>query len=277
MERQALKNTGETLEGIANTVIQNNTAKLSKADGKDVAKQMKEDILSWNEKVERGKELNPANMPADLVRTIVLGQDGKSGLAKLLHDKGERIHSKKKVADLISNVARFIPDEDLADINKAMSKYTNIQLGELTQEGKLNLRDLIAKEASEAGKGLAVFSQAKSLVNTGIVAAGGKNKKTIEEEMEEALNEVDKLKKAEPLKYGQSVWKRLLVSSPATTMINVAGFSQYYVGQTMADLFNSGMLGMKAMAQMAYSPEAARATMRQARALTAIQAQKMRN
>ena len=271
------EDTGETLEGIANTVIQNNTAKLSKADGKDVAKQMKEDILSWNEKVERGKELNPANMPADLVRTIVLGQDGKSGLAKLLHDKGERIHSKKKVADLISNVARFIPDEDLADINKAMSKYTNIQLGELTQEGKLNLRDLIAKEASEAGKGLAVFSNAKSLVNTGLVAAGGKNKKTIEEEMEEALNEVDKLKKAEPLKYGQSVWKRLLVSSPATTMINVAGFSQYYVGQTMADLFNSGMLGMKAMAQMAYSPEAARATMRQARALTAIQAQKMRN
>ena len=45
----------------------------------------------------------------------------------------------EKVADLISNVARFIPDEDLADINKAMSKYTNIQLGELTQEVNLIL------------------------------------------------------------------------------------------------------------------------------------------
>ena len=271
------EDTGETLEGVANSIIENNTAKLSKADSKDVAKQIKEDILSWNEKVERGKELNPANMPADLVKTIVLGQDGKSGLAKMLHDKGERIHSKKKVADLISNVARFIPEEDLVDINKAMSKYTDIQLGELTQDGNLNLRDLIAKEASEAGKSLAVFSQAKRVVNAGLVAAGGKNKKSIEEEMEEALGEVAVLKKAEPFKYGQSVWKRLLVSSPATTAINVAGFSQYYVGQTMADLFNSGMLGMKAMAQMAYSPEAARATMRQARALTAVQAQKMRN
>ena len=60
--------------------------------------------------------------------------------------------------------------------------------------------------------------------------------------MEEAFAEVDKLKKSEPLKYGQSVWKRLLVSSPATTMINVAGFGQYYVGQTVADLFNFGML-----------------------------------
>ena len=174
---------------------------------------------------------------------------------------------------------RFIPEEDLVEINKAMGKYTDLKLGEFAEDGRLDLRDLIAKEASQAGSSLAVFSQAKNLVNTGLVAVGDKNKRimTIEEEMEEALNEVDKLQKAEPFKYGQSVWKRLLVSSPATTMINVAGFSQYYVGQTVADLFNSGMLGMKAMAQAAYDPTAARETMRQARALTMMQAQKMRN
>ena len=274
-----LDETGDSLERIANSVINNNSAILSKKDSKAAAKKIKEDILSWNEKVERGKELNPANMPADLLRTIVLGEDGKSGLAKLLNEKGMKIHSKVKVADVISNVARFIPEEDLVEINKAMGKYTDLKLGELTEDGRLDLRDLIAKEASEAGKSLAVFSQAKRLVNTGLIAAGDKNKKSmsIEEEMEEALNEVDKLQKAEPLKYGQSVWKRLLVSSPATTMINVAGFSQYYVGQTMADFLNSGMLGMKAMAQALYDPTAARETMRQARALTMMQAQKMRN
>ena len=274
-----LDETGDSLERIANSVINNNSAILSKKDSKDAAKKIKEDILSWNEKVERGKELNPANMPSDLLRTIVIGEDGKSGLAKLLNEKGMKIHSKVKVADVISNVARFIPEEDLVEINKAMGKYTDLKLGELTEDGRLDLRDLIAKEASEAGKSLAVFSQAKNLVNTGLIAVGDKNKRimTIEEEMEEALNEVDKLQKAEPFKYGQSVWKRLLVSSPATTMINVAGFSQYYVGQTVADLFNSGMLGMKAMAQAAYDPTAARETMRQARALTMMQAQKMRN
>ena len=274
-----LDETGDSLERIANSVINNNSAILSKKDSKAAAKKIKEDILSWNEKVERGKELNPANMPSDLLRTIVIGEDGKSGLAKLLNEKGMKIHSKVKVADVISNVARFIPEEDLVEINKAMGKYTDLKLGELTEDGRLDLRDLIAKEASEAGKSLAVFSQAKNLVNTGLIAVGDKNKRimTIEEEMEEALNEVDKLQKAEPFKYGQSVWKRLLVSSPATTMINVAGFSQYYVGQTVADLFNSGMLGMKAMAQAAYDPTAARETMRQARALTMMQAQKMRN
>ena len=272
-----LDETGDSLERIANSVISNNSAILSKKDSKAAAKKIKEDILSWNEKVERGKELNPANMPSDLLRTIVIGEDGKSGLAKLLNEKGMKIHSKVKVADVISNVARFIPEQDLVAINKAMGKYTDLKLGEITEEGGLQLRDLIAKEASEAGKSLAVFSQAKRLVNTGLVAISDKNKKNIEDEMEEAFAEVNKLKKSEPLKYGQSIWKRLLVSSPATTMINVAGFGQYYVGQTVADLFNFGMLSMKAMAQSVNNPNAARETMRQARAYTQIQAQKMRN
>ena len=60
-------------------------------------------------------------------------------------------------------------------------------------------------------------------------------------------------------------------------MINVAGFSQYYVGQTMADLFNSSMLAFKALGQSTVNPNAARETMRQARALTMLQGQKMRN
>ena len=73
------------------------------------------------------------------------------------------------------------------------------------------------------------MSQARKLIDGGIVAAGDKNKRTFEDDIADAVREQNKMKKSEPLKYGQSVWKRLLVSSPATTMINVAGFSQYYV------------------------------------------------
>ena len=41
------EDTDEKLTRITNRIIQNNTAKLSKADGKDVAKQMKEAVDSW--------------------------------------------------------------------------------------------------------------------------------------------------------------------------------------------------------------------------------------
>ena len=134
-----------------------------------------------------------------------------------------KIPSNKKVSDVVTNVVRFIPEEDLVEINKGMGKYTDLKLGEISEDGGTELRDLLAKDISEAGKTLAVMSQARRLIDGGIVAAGDKNKRTMEDDIEDAVKEVEKMKKSEPLKYGQSVWKRLLVSSPATTMINVAG------------------------------------------------------
>ena len=269
--------TGTTLEGIANAVIDNNTAKLTAEESKEAAKLVKDTVKSWNEKVESGFEINTAVMPSDLVRTIVIGEDGKSGLAKLLHDKGMKITGQQKVSDVVTNVVRFLPEEDLVEINKGMKKYTDLQLGEITEDAGTELRDLLAKDISEAGRTLAVMSQARKLIDAGIVSVGDKNKRTFEDDIADAVREQNKMKKSEPLKYGQSVWKRLLVSSPATTMINVAGFSQYYVGQTMADLFNSSMLAFKALGQSTVNPNAARETMRQARALTMLQGQKMRN
>ena len=267
----------DTLGDVAESVLESNTPILSKKAGKEATEQILKDVEDWNKKVERGYKLETANMPSDLLYNIMLGADGKGGLAKLMHDRGMKIHSNKMTSDVVTNVVRFLPEEDLEKINKAMGKYTELTLGEVADTKLINLRDLIAKDLSEAGKSLAVMSQMKRIVNSGIVAAGDKTKKTLEDDIAEATKEVDQMNKSQPLKYGQSVWKRLLVSSPATTMINVAGFAQYYVGQTMADLFNSGMLSFKALAQSTYDMNAARQTMRQARAYTQVQAQKFRN
>ncbi len=266
-----------TLEDISKAVIESNSSILSRKDGKKVTKQMLEDIEAWNSKVDRGLKLETSVMPSDLFANIMLGADGRGGLAKLMNDRGLKIHSNKLTADVVTNVVRFLPEEDLVKINKAMGKYTELTLGEMADTKGINLRDLLAKDSSEAGKILNVLSQTKRIVNSGIVAAGDKTKKTLEDDIAEATKEVDKMNKSQPLKYGQSVWKRLLVSSPATTMINVAGFAQYYVGQTMADLFNFGMLSMKALSQSTYDTAAARETMRQARAYTQVQSQKFRN
>ena len=272
-----LEESTDTLGDIAKTVIESNSAILSRKDGKKVTKQMLEDIEAWNSKVDRGLKLETSVMPSDLFANIMLGSDGKGGLAKLMNDRGLKIHSNKLTADVVTNVVRFLPEEDLVQINKAMGKYTELTLGEMADTKGINLRDLLAKDSSEAGKILNVLSQTKRIVNSGIVAAGDKTKKTLEDDIAEATKEVDKMNKSQPLKYGQSVWKRLLVSSPATTMINVAGFAQYYVGQSMADLFNFGMLSFKALSQSTYDTAAARETMRQARAYTQIQSQKFRN
>jgi hypothetical protein len=139
--------------------------------------------------------------------------------------------------------------------------------------------DMLAKRINEAGKTLNVMSQVRKTLDAGIVASKDKIDAAVDDiDAKEAVGEeLQKMNKSDKYKYGQSVWKRLLVSSPATTALNIAGFSQYYAGQTMADLFNASTLGLKGLGQMAYNPKAAEETFRQARALTAIQGQKIRN
>ena len=40
--------------------------------------------------------------------------------------------------------------------------------------------------------------------------------------------------------YFQNVWRRALVSSVPTTAANIFGWSQYYLGSTVADMLNGG-------------------------------------
>ena len=269
---------GDPIEKVANNVIEEYSPILDKVETKAAADSIKKNVAEWNAKVERGKEATEATMPADLIKNIMFGSDGESGLVKIFKEKGFKLSRNKTVSDVITNVARFIPEEDLAAINKDMIKYTGIQLGELSETG-VQLGDLLAKDISTAGSILNVQSQVRKALDTTIVTASNKMQQTFDNiETKEAITrELKRAEKSEPFRYGQSVWKRLLVSSPATTMINVAGFSQYYAGQTLADIFNATFLTTKALGQAAYNPTAAKESLRQARILTVIQGQKMRN
>jgi hypothetical protein len=273
-----LDDTGDELEKISNNVIKELSPVFTGKQSKEAGDIMLKEIEAWNAKVERGGGFTADAMPAELIKNIMLGEDNKGGLAKLFKDSGYKLGREKHISDVMTNVARFLPDEELARINKEMTKYTGIKIGELT-ENKTALGDLLAKRINEAGKTLNVMSQVRKTLDAGIVASNERLAKTLDEiESKEAIGkELLKAKKSEPLKYGQSVWKRLLVSSPATTAVNVFGFGQFYVGQTMADLFNSGTLMLKGLGQLSVNRAGAQESFRQAAALRHIQAQKMRN
>ncbi len=273
------EDTTDPLERVSNNIIEEYTPIFNKKETKEAADLILEEAKSWNEKVAKGQQdFSNLTLPASLLKNIMLGKDSKSGLAKLFKDKGFKLARDKTVSDVITNVARFIPQRQLNQINKEMSKHTGIKLGDLTQDGT-ELGNLIAKDISSAGQVLNVMSQVRKVLDGTIVASSDKLAATFDEiETKEVLaRELKKANKAEPFKYGQSVWKRLLVSSPATTAVNVAGFTQFYVGQSLADLFNFTMLGIKGLGQMAIDPAAARESFRRAGVLTKIQGQKIRN
>lgn len=270
---------GDPLEGISNLILEENLPKLEKSGTDKAVDSTIDSIKSWKDKVKDGKAHDPNTLPEKLMREIVLGKDGKGGIVQAFKAAGYTFKSTDKISDVMTNFVRYLDDDQLKQINDALEASTGVTLGEVGEQA-IKLGDLLAFNASDAGSKLQIQSQFKKMVNANLTAANERIANQLDDDIaKEAIEaEMESAKKAEPLKYGQSVWKRLLVSSPATTAMNVAGFTQFYAGQTVADLFNATRLVVKGLGQGTIGYKSGmQESMRQARALTALQGQKIRN
>ena len=282
--KSGFEDTRTETEKLAQNTIDLYAPILKKADTPEAAKAIRKAADKWNAKVARGKKGRGKIDDSQLIREIMFGDvDGEiGGLVGVFRSKGYKVGKEVHISDVMTNVANSLTQKELKDINTSMSKHTGFKFGNLTG-ARVKLGDLMADRFSEAGKTLQIASQVSKTLNAGLLAAETKIKLQSgiiknAEESEITLADGTKMPKpAEPLRYGQSVWKRLLVSSPATTALNVAGFSQYYVGQTVADLFSSTALMTLGVAQSVTNRKAAQESFRQARALSSLQVQKIRN
>ena len=269
---------------------------------KQAAEQMKKDIRDWNTKVETGKKTFEGGdgnqiMPESLLSRIMLGYtpDGKEalgikgpvevgGLAKIFKDNGVKFSKKTKISDVMTNLLHYMDKDDLAEISQLFREHTNIEIGTL-HSLPVELGDVIAATVSGAGSTLSVMSQVRRVVDGGVVSGNELlvetlNSKEVQDELAKEFGQDIMAGKKTP-KYGayiQNIWKRLLVSSPATTAANVAGFAQFYGGQGVADLFSTGMLGIAGVgAATTGNKNLSKELFRQARVYKDIQAQKMKN
>lgn len=208
---------------------------LGEAGNKQAADDVLGQIRSWKDKWQSGRNafMNETT-EADLLKRIVLGSDGKGkkdGLVKLYRDTGLKVPANMRITDVITNIVHHMPQKELDEINAAL-KPLHITLGDMSTS-RATLADLVANESNRAGQVLNVFSQAKRLMDTNVAVADDVLREAtagvIEREAETAA-------KTQRLAYGQNIWRRLLVSSPATTAANVAGFSTYAVGSSLSDI-----------------------------------------
>ena len=237
-------------------------------------------ISTWEQKVARGTDMaGTTNAPVELLYEIMLGQDGRGGLAQVMRNKGVRITRNRTVSDVMTDLVAQLPPERLAEINAKLEPLTGLTLGETTGMN-LRLADLFAKDINVAGRTLNVMSQVKKTINGAVVHGSNlMDAAARRSDVEERVNtEMGKLQKAANVgMYMQSVWRRLLVSSPATSMINVAGYTQFSVGQSVADMFNAGTMMLNGLARGGNLTAKGRESLRLARVYSTIQAQKMRN
>ena len=124
------------------------------------------------------------------------------------------------------------------------------------------------------------MSQVRRTIDGGVVAGNEILKETLNsKELRDTLeSEFAVARKAKRFSYGQNVWKRMLVSSPATTSANVMGFGQFFSGQVVADTMSSGLLMVGAAGRYGIGDfKGAEKLVKQAKVYSQIQAQKMKN
>jgi hypothetical protein len=205
------------------------------------------------------------------------GASGLSDSRVKLEDARTRADQENLIRSALS------PDEidksvEIID-NAKLEPMTGLTLGETAGMGQ-RLSDLFSKDISVAGRTLNVMSQVKKTINGGVVHANNMMDTLARQDaVQDAINvEAGKIAQAGKVgQYVQSVWRRLLVSSPATSMINVAGYAQFSFGQTVADLFNAGTFALYGLARGGNLTAAGREALQSARVYSTIQAQKMRN
>lgn len=147
--------------------------------------------------------------------------------------------SEGNVTEQLGNFARNLPEESRKEIDDALVPL-GVNLGEMV--------DITSRYMNETGRSFNLNSQvAKVMKEVGALSAAKKaNNKAIVEGTE-ALGEEGSatadLPSPQVAKYVASLWRRLLVSHPATTMVNVVGWGQSYGARSLAEVLHGGVLG----------------------------------
>lgn len=275
----------EEMDTLLREVSRKQEAQKAAADFKFTPKQAKtagskilEVSRSWKDKVDAGKgRYSGFETPVEIIREVLLGKDGdgKSGLVKILIDDGVAVPKDMRISDFFTNLMQMLPKDQLKQINENI-KGLGITLGDTTQVAT-SIEDLFAKELSRGGQVLQVASQFRKYLDAATVYGDrviNGSITTINEK--EAIAE--NMKRARVFEYGQNVWKRMLVSSPATSAINIIGAAQYGMGQSLADLFASPVHYLAALGYGSVGNKAAaEQNFRAAKVYAGITGQRMRN
>jgi hypothetical protein len=242
---------------------------------KEAAKIIRDEADLWIAKVARGKDqFDDVPTSVDFLKNVMVGEDSKGGLVKLYKDNGVALPKGTIVSDVMTSLVQKLPQEQLDVINKQL-KPMGINLGETSQVAT-SLGDLLAVEISKSGQVLNVMSQVRKSIDAALLYGDTVLNKQVDviDAVEEEIAKADRAKVGQ---YGQSLWRRLLVSAPETTMANVYGFTTYYGIQTMADLLSSTGHIVYGLSRGGMKTEAGREAFRVARVYGQLQAQKMRN
>jgi len=226
------------------------------AMAKEMKEQFQKQMIDYKAAVERGLISTEDSLDLQKVaKTVLLGTADKENpglIIKFMKQAGILIDkSENAAADIHQMVsfARSLPEKQLDELDVTFKETLGKTYREFT--------DIMAHYASDSGSTLQTIRLAGDAINKQVTAEAVANK---------SINELAKApakkgakgaaKEYEPhvVKYVQSLWRRMLVSHPATTAVNVKGWAGASAFRALAETLHGGVLGTVGLASKLTSP-----------------------
>ena len=191
------------------------------------------------DKVPVDNKLLGSNLPAKYPH-IKPDEGAKIGLSEdiitMAEKAGAQFRPNMNNAQKFAKAIGFLDDETLEQVTEIVQEKFGVSLGRVADEYfRTNLSNRIARSINEGSNILRSVQRTENDLNRALVDG------TISS-LDERIKPADtKLGKGGVPDYIQNIWKRMLVSAPATTAANVFGFGQYYLANSVAEVLQGGM------------------------------------
>ena len=215
----------------------------------------------------------------NLVQDIIGNKADGTFILDIAKDAGITFPSGMNEAGKIALALRNLAPDKALKFGAMVYNRTGIHLGDTADIMSRNLASAVSRSFQASAQMLNV-AQGNALNSSAALVKG--NVKHQMADYDAVVRELAEetaagTKRADISGYIQNTWKRLLVSAPQTTAANVFGFSQYYMANTVAELMQSGILGVLGTVKGGKLTEQGQKDLAQAKALWQLQGQKLKN
>lgn len=226
----------------------------------DIKKMVDRIAADWKNMAAKGESVDPNLQLRTTAVDTFFDVDNEDSFVRILQRAGAEFNFEDNItlSHQLVEFAQALP-KDVQDSLSDSLRPMNVTFGEMLDVFALTMRKAgqDQSKASIAKKFLKEYSNisvAKTNAQQGVVA--GALKSTDDEAAD-----------PQTLGYMTSVWKRLLVSHPATTIVNVKGWGFAMAGRSMSEIVHGGVLGPVGLAKKMMKSSTADYTLAQSSAL----------
>jgi hypothetical protein len=240
---------------------------------KNSVNKMAQQMTDWKRAVAEGENINPELKNMSDLTSWFFDKDNPDSLFRIVHDAGAKIDldDDGNFTSQLIDYARKLPSKDIADIDKTLAPM-GVNFGDML--------DIVAATQSQSGAAMSRASQAKIFAqNVAKKAAANAylNTSIVKGVQQSLTNKPLKFEGHSAPRYLASLWRRMLISNPATSFINVQGWGQAYLARSFAEALHGGVLGTAGLVEKMVNGKYAGKHLGQSKALFQNQIFKLRS